>query len=318
VFTKNKEWKLGVLNGYTGTVLAVEPRRISVKLDGGRVVDVDPVTYPHLEWGFAVTTHKSQGQGDPLVVASITKSDDARTAYVALTRCEEGLHVHTRLLPEDPARSQAEKHKELLDHLTSDASLRPKDDALLFEETVRRTGGEHTPWAKAVRRGLEQDADPLRQQHRAEMNERFIARGYAVTQLLERARTQRERVGEAGNERLGAESREQKLAGIATTERRDLEKIDQRYALESFVSWAVRKRKDVEREAPFLEKQAQQREEHEAQRAEHDVAREHERAKAEEQARAQTIAAQRVAEVHRARTIEPDEPEQKKSRGRSL
>jgi ATP-dependent exoDNAse (exonuclease V) alpha subunit len=90
------------LNGYTGTVLAVEPRRISVKLDGGRTVDVDPATYPRLEWGYAVTTHKSQGMGDPLVVASITKPDDAPTAYVALMRCEEALHVHTRLLPEGP------------------------------------------------------------------------------------------------------------------------------------------------------------------------------------------------------------------------
>jgi hypothetical protein len=296
VFTKNAEWKLGVLNGYTGTVLAVKPRRISIKLDGGRVVDVDPVAYPHLEWGFAVTTHKSQGQGDPLVVASITKSDDARTAYVALTRCEEGLHVHTRLLHEDASEEQLKRGVRLLEYLTSDASLRPKDDALLFEEAVRRTGGPDTPWAKAVRRGLEQDADPLRQQHRAEMNERFQARGYAVTQLLTKTREQRERA-----EPLDEPKREQRLAGIATGERRELEKIDRRYALESFVSWAVRNRKDVEREAPFLERAAERREQHEAQRAAHDVAKE------------QAVTAQSVVEI--LRTIEPEPLEQKKSRG---
>jgi hypothetical protein len=66
---------------------------------------------------------------------------------------------------------------ELLEHLSSPAALRPKDDALLFEETVRRTGGEHTPSARAVRRALEQDADPLRQQHRAEMRQRSARRG---------------------------------------------------------------------------------------------------------------------------------------------
>jgi hypothetical protein len=297
VFIKNHEWKLGVLNGYTGTVLAVAPRCIAVKLDGGRTVDVDLEKYPHLEWGYAVTTHKSQGMGDPLVVASITKSDDARTAYVALTRCEEGLHVHTRLLPEDPARPQAKKHKELLEHLTSEASLRPKDDALLFEEIVRRTGGEHTPWAKAVRRGLEQDADPLRQQHRAEMNERFQARGYAVTQILTKTREQRERA-----EPLEEPKRERRFAGIAAGERRELERIDQRYALESFVSWSVRQRKEIEREAPFLERHAEHQEQRLAQRAAIDEAK---RQRAEEEALRQAQA--RIAP-------EPPEP-QERSRG---
>jgi hypothetical protein len=161
---------------------------------------------------------------------------------------------------------------------------------------VRRTGGPDTPWAKAVRRGLEQDADPLRQQHRAEMNERFQARGYAVTQLLTKTREQRERA-----EPLDEPKREQRLAGIATGERRELEKIDRRYALESFVSWAVRNRKDVEREAPFLERAAERREQHEAQRAAHDVAKE------------QAVTAQSVVEI--LRTIEPEPLEQKKSRG---
>jgi ATP-dependent exoDNAse (exonuclease V) alpha subunit len=100
VFTKNAERLYGVLNAYCGDVVAVAPNAITVHLDGGRVVEVDPRKYPHLEWGFAVTTHKSQGQGDPIAVVSITKSDTARTAYVALTRCTEWLHAHTRMKPE--------------------------------------------------------------------------------------------------------------------------------------------------------------------------------------------------------------------------
>ena len=176
--------------------------------------------------------------------------------------------VMARLLPEDPARPEAEKHKELITHLTSDAALRPKDDALLFEQTVDRTGGPDTPWAKAVRRGLEQQADPLRQQHRAEMNERFQSRGYAVTQLLEKTRAQRQRA-----ENLEKPKREKRLAAIAAGQRREMERIDKRFALESFVSWSVRKRQDVEREAPFLEKSAERREQHKAQRAAYDGAK---------------------------------------------
>jgi hypothetical protein len=302
VFTKNAESKLGVLNGYTGTVVAVEPRRISVKLDGGRTVDVDPQAYPHLEWGYAVTTYKSQGLGDPLVVASITKSDDARSAYVALTRCEEFLHVHTRLLPFDPSHTPADRDKELLEHLTSDAALRPADDALLFEETVRRTGGEHTPWARAVRRGLEHDADPLRQQHRAEMAERSEARGQAIVERLTTYGQKREAAGE------------KKMAGIAAHERRDLERIDERHALESFVTWAKRRQADVERQAPFLERQAEREAQRVSQRQDHDVKVAVGQALAqEEQRRAQRPPAPALQQTPAPKI--DDEPQQKKSHG---
>ena len=94
-------------------------------------------------------------------MVSITKSDTARSAYVALTRPEQELRVHTRMKAEGSAPPE-QRDEELLDHLTFDASMRPKDDALLFEQTVNRTGGPDTPWAKAVRRGLEHDADALR------------------------------------------------------------------------------------------------------------------------------------------------------------
>jgi hypothetical protein len=80
IFTKNAESKLGVLNGYTGTVERVARNRVDVVLDSGRSVSVNPAKYPHLEWAWACTTHKSQGQGSPLVIASLTTADTARTS----------------------------------------------------------------------------------------------------------------------------------------------------------------------------------------------------------------------------------------------
>ncbi len=150
MFEKNAEARVGVLNGYTGTVRAVAQAAIDIELDGGRMVRFDPKAYPHLDYGWATTTYKSQGRGDPLVVVgTLARNDDARSAHVALTRCETGLRVHTRLTRD-----------ELLEHLTLQASLRPKDDALLFEGIVRRTGGPDTFWAQAVRAALAKDADP--------------------------------------------------------------------------------------------------------------------------------------------------------------
>jgi hypothetical protein len=177
------------------------------------------------------------------VVSSITASDDVHSSFVALTRCTEELKVHTRLLPEDPSRPIEEKHRELLEHLTSDKAMRPKDDALLFADVVARTGGD-TPWAQAVRRAMAQVVDPLRKQHGAEMQERFAARGAAVTDLLLKIRDRRSRVREIDPTR-----RERRLAAIAALERRELESIDKHFELEPFVAWSVRRRKDIERGA---------------------------------------------------------------------
>jgi hypothetical protein len=89
--------------------------------------------------GYATTIHSQQGAGAPLAVPSITKSDDARSAHVSLTRAMEGLHVHTRMTAE-----------QLVRHLTSPERMASKDDAALYQRLVMKTGGPNTLWAKAV------------------------------------------------------------------------------------------------------------------------------------------------------------------------
>ena len=251
-FLKNAESKLGVLNGYVGDVVGVAPGRVDVALESGRVVKVETAKYPHLEWAWACTTHKSQGQGSELVIASITTDDTARSAHVALTRTEAGLRVHTRMTPE-----------ELLEHLSSPAALRPKDDALLFQEIVARTGGPNTPWARAVRAGLEHDSNPLRQEYRAEMQHRTEARGREVIDALEHFRDIRERA-----RALDEPKRTTELSVADARERRELDAIYQRHALESFVQWAVRRRRTMEHEGPRLDRFSASEDKRHAQRDE--------------------------------------------------
>jgi hypothetical protein len=57
------------------------------------------------------------------------------------------------------------KEDKLIEHFSSPAAMQPKEDALLYEEAVRRTGGSESYWARATRRAIENASDQLRQQH---------------------------------------------------------------------------------------------------------------------------------------------------------
>lgn len=223
IFEKNAEARVGVLNGYTGSVVHVSGREIGVELDSGRTVMFDPAQYPHIDYGWSTTTHKSQGRGDPIVVPTLGRNDDARSAHVALTRCEADLRVHTRL-----------DRDELLEHLTSSAALRPKDDALLFAEIVQRTGGPDTFWAQSVRDALACDIGPLRDDHRAEMEQRTRARERAVVHIVKRYAAARQGVLPGAAVRLDRR------------ERRELTGVYEKYALESFVAWAAKNKGAIE------------------------------------------------------------------------
>jgi hypothetical protein len=100
------------------------------------------------------------------------------------------------------------------------------------------------------------------------MNERFVARGYAVTQLLEKTRTQRERA-----EKLDEPKKAKRLASITAGLRREMDKLDDAFALEPFVSWCVRKRREVEGGAPFLERHAEREAVRQSQRIAHEGAK---------------------------------------------
>jgi|APThiThiocy_ev2_2_1041544.scaffolds.fasta_scaffold01801_10 Ti-type conjugative transfer relaxase TraA len=62
MFTKNKG-TLGIENGAKGTVcgMAEDGTRLSVWLDSGEKVTIQPHAFPHISLGYAATTHKAQG-----------------------------------------------------------------------------------------------------------------------------------------------------------------------------------------------------------------------------------------------------------------
>jgi conjugative relaxase-like TrwC/TraI family protein len=85
--------ELKVANRELGTVEGIgEDGRLSLKMDGGRAVELDPEKHPHLDHGYAVTSHSSQGQTADRVLIHVDTELGAkdllnnRMAYVAVSR----------------------------------------------------------------------------------------------------------------------------------------------------------------------------------------------------------------------------------------
>jgi ATP-dependent exoDNAse (exonuclease V) alpha subunit len=54
---------LEIANRESGAIAGIdEAGRLSLKMDSGRLLQIDPHKHPHLDYGYAMTSHSSQGQ----------------------------------------------------------------------------------------------------------------------------------------------------------------------------------------------------------------------------------------------------------------
>jgi ATP-dependent exoDNAse (exonuclease V) alpha subunit len=99
-FLKNDYSKdFDVRNGERGEVLKTSKDDLTVRLEDGRTVNVDMKRYAALDYGYAMTTYKSQGQTyDKVIVeadTSIPVLQDMRNTYVQMTRARDEMRVFT-------------------------------------------------------------------------------------------------------------------------------------------------------------------------------------------------------------------------------
>jgi ATP-dependent exoDNAse (exonuclease V) alpha subunit len=84
--------ELKLANRELGTVEGISEGRMALKMDDGRSVEIDPARHPHLDHGYAVTSHSSQGQTADRVLIHVDTELGAkdllnnRMAYVAVSR----------------------------------------------------------------------------------------------------------------------------------------------------------------------------------------------------------------------------------------
>src|SRR5437870_164872 len=94
-----------VANGELATIAKIGDEEISVKLDGGREVSFEPEKFRHLDHGYAVTSHSSQGTTVDRVLVNADTSESRvllndRMGYVAVSRAREDAIIYTNSIEE--------------------------------------------------------------------------------------------------------------------------------------------------------------------------------------------------------------------------
>lgn len=93
LFRQNDK-NIGVRNGDLGTVLSVSQHEFSIKLDSGEELKISK-EYKALDYGYALTVHKSQGMTvENCHVCVDSKYWDRNLSFVAMTRHRENLKVY--------------------------------------------------------------------------------------------------------------------------------------------------------------------------------------------------------------------------------
>lgn len=100
LFTKNEYKEYDIRNGERATITNIEDKFLTVKTEDNREFKIDTEKFPYIiDYGYALTTYKSQGQTYNKVVidadTSVPVLNDMRNAYVNITRCRNEIQIYT-------------------------------------------------------------------------------------------------------------------------------------------------------------------------------------------------------------------------------
>ncbi|MGZ5437851.1 MAG: ATP-binding domain-containing protein, partial [Pyrinomonadaceae bacterium] len=90
----------GIANGELGSIAKIEEDKFRVALDSGREVSFETEKYRHIDHGYAVTSHSSQGQTVDRVLVNADARESQlllndRMGYVAISRAREDAIIYT-------------------------------------------------------------------------------------------------------------------------------------------------------------------------------------------------------------------------------
>src|SRR5258708_3285578 len=120
-----------VANGELGTIEQIEDGKYSMNLDNGRKINIDSNAFRHLDHGYALTSHSSQGQTvDRVLIHADTHQSEMllnrRMGYVALSRARDEATIYTNSASELAGAIDREVNKEIaLDALLESNLIKP-------------------------------------------------------------------------------------------------------------------------------------------------------------------------------------------------
>lgn len=161
VFLQNDR-DLGVKNGMLGTVSAVEPNAIHVKIDGKvlepgmevRSVSVLVNAYQSFDHGYATTIHKNQGATVDRAFVLASRTMNRHLTYVAMTRHRDNVSLYA-------SRDEFTDRRagRLIAHGKAPYEHKPNSRDSYYVMLENDRGGKHTIWGVDLERAMK-DATP--------------------------------------------------------------------------------------------------------------------------------------------------------------
>ena len=138
IYFKKNDRKLGMMNGETGTLTRIDVTSdgkdcvFTVKMDKGSEVRFDPRDYAQIDYGYAITIHKSQGETVDFS-SNLVTGMGLNALYVQLTRHRDGTQI---VLTEDQIDRMVQNQG---------IELAPTDKMIDFTENLLVTKPELSP-----------------------------------------------------------------------------------------------------------------------------------------------------------------------------
>jgi conjugative relaxase-like TrwC/TraI family protein len=141
--------ELKIANRELGAIEAIDgARRLNLKMDSGRSLEVDPNKYPHLDYGYAMTSHSSQGQTANRVLIHVDTELAAkdllnnRMAYVSVSRGAFDAQLFTNDREKLPTAlgHDFSKHSAHVPEIKPEQTIAPQQDVANGPQQARSVG----------------------------------------------------------------------------------------------------------------------------------------------------------------------------------
>jgi conjugative relaxase-like TrwC/TraI family protein len=139
-----------IANGELGTFVTIKDNEFTVRLDDGREVNFEAGKYRHIDHGYAVTSHSSQGQTVDRVLINANSRESEyllndRMGYVAISRARHDAIIYTNSVEELrealSRRVDKEMALEALSHSQTSRSIHGSLNASVPQQQQRSQAG---------------------------------------------------------------------------------------------------------------------------------------------------------------------------------